>query len=69
MRKTKIRPLGDILLDLEPLMLEMADAHGLQWGDILALVKSYLDIHCPHAQEEYTDGTNPIYYYGPKHDK
>jgi hypothetical protein len=49
-----MRKVGKILLDLEPLL------------DILALVKAYLEIHRPGCIEEYTDGTNPEYYYGPK---
>lgn len=62
----KLRPLGTTLLDLEKIMLEMAVDHDLQWGDILNLVRGYLEVHCPHAQEEYTDGTKPEFYYGPK---
>jgi hypothetical protein len=60
-----MRKIGNVLLDLEPLLDEMVDA-GLQTGDILALVKAHLDIHRPDAQEEYEDGTHPEYYYGPK---
>lgn len=62
----KLRPLGQILLDMEPLILEMTEKHGLQYGDILALIILYLDVHCPQAKEEYIDGTKPIWYYGPK---
>lgn len=62
----KLRPLGTILLDLEVLLEEMTDAHELQTGDILALVKSWIDIHAPHANEEYTDGTSPTFFYGGK---
>lgn len=64
--KKKLRPLGDVLLDLEPLLLEMAVDHDLQWGDVLNIVKGYLEVHCPHAQEEYKDGGHPIFHYGPK---
>ena len=62
----KLRPLGSVLLDLEKLMLEMAVDHDLQWGDILNLVRGYLEVHCPHAREEYTAGGSPIFFYGPK---
>jgi hypothetical protein len=66
MAKNKLRPLGNVLLDLEPLLLEMAIDHDLQWGDILNLVHGYLQVHCPHAQEVYVDdGKNPEFYYGP----
>ena len=60
-----MRKIGNVLLDLEPLLDEMVDA-GLQTGDILALVKSHLDVHRPDAQEEYEDGTSPVYFYGHK---
>lgn len=60
----KLRPLGDILLDIEPLLLEMVEDHDLQWGDVLNLVRGYLEVHCPEAQEEYTDGTKPEFFYG-----
>lgn len=66
--KKQRRPLGHILLDMEKLILEMTDDHDLQWGDILNLVRGYLEVHCPNAQEEYTAGGNPEFYYGPKKD-
>lgn len=61
----KRRPSGEILLDMEPLILELVD-QGLQWGDILNIVRGYLEVHCPDAQEEYRDGTKPIFFYGPR---
>lgn len=60
-----MRKIGNVLLDLEPILDEMCD-HGLQLGDILALVKSHIEIHRPDAIEEYLDGTHPEYFYGPK---
>jgi hypothetical protein len=66
MAKKTIRPLGDVLLDMEPLLQEMTDAHGLQWGDTLQLVYNYLMVHCPEAREQYTVGGHPEFYYGPK---
>lgn len=60
------RKFGDILLDLEELLDEMVDDHDVQWGDILNLVFGHLVIHRPDAQEEYTEGGNPEFYYGPK---
>lgn len=62
----KKRTTGDILLDIEPLILELVEKQGLQTGDVLALIYGYLLIHCPGAMEEYEDGSNPIYYYGVK---
>ena len=62
----KLRPLGEVLLDLEPLLLEMVVQHDLQFGDVLNLVYGYLEVHCPGAKEEYDDdGKSPVFYYGP----
>ena len=60
-----MRRLGDITSDLEPLILEMVDDHDLQWGEVLAIIYGYLEVHCPGAREEYLDGTSPRYTYGP----
>lgn len=54
--------LGDRLLELE----EVIDENDLQWGDILNLVHGHLQVHRPDAQEEYTEGGNPVFYYGPE---
>jgi len=64
MAKKKVRPLGDITLELEPLLLEMVSSHELQHGEILNIIRGYLEIHCPDAQEQYTDGTTPVFFYG-----
>lgn len=65
MSKKKLRPLGHTLLDLEKLLLEMTVDHDLQWGDVLNIVRGYLEVHVPGAQEQYTAGGNPVFYYGP----
>jgi hypothetical protein len=65
MAKKKLRPLGHTLLDLEKLLLEMTIDHDLQWGDVLNIVRGYLEVHVPGAQEQYTAGGNPVFYYGP----
>lgn len=62
----KLRPMGKILLDLEPLILEMVEGHDLQWADVLGLVHSYLQVHCAGAQEQYEEGGHPEFKYGPK---
>ena len=67
-KKPKLRPLGDITADMEPLLLEMTEAHGLQQGEVEALVHCYLEIHCQDSKEEYLDGTHPERYYGPRRD-
>ena len=64
--KAPLRPMGDVISDLEAVVQEMVGSHDLQWGDILNLVHGYLRVHNPEAQEEYTTGGNPEFYYGPK---
>lgn len=61
--------LGHDLLELEKILDRMMDKHDLQWGDILNLVRGHLEIHRPDAQEEYLDGSHPVFYYGPKESK
>lgn len=65
MSKKRLRPLGHTLLDLEKILLEMTVDHDLQWGDVLNLVRGYLEVHVPGAQEQYTTGGSPTFYYGP----
>lgn len=62
-RKKKIRPLGQIMLDMEPYIQEMMDDHELQHGDFIYLMKGYLDVHYPDAEEEYYDGSHPTLKY------
>jgi len=65
--KSVLRPLGHILLDMEPLLLEMCTSHDLQWSDVLNLVRGYLEVHLPGSQETYdSDGKHPVFYYGPQ---
>lgn len=65
--KKKLRKLGDITSDLEPLLLEMVVEHELQMGEVLNLIRGYLEIHCPGCKEVYTkDGSNPVFFYGAK---
>lgn len=66
MKTKQLRPLGDIMLDMEPLLIEMVDGHDLQWAEVLNLVRGYLEVHLPSGQEEYTDGTRPVFFYGPE---
>lgn len=65
MKKPKLRPIGEITSDLEPLILELVEGHDLQWGEILSLMHGYLQVHCPGAREEYDEGGHPEFYYGP----
>ena len=65
MAKRKIRPYGEILLELEEKLDEMIDDHGVQAGDILNGVYGHLESHRPDCFEEYEDGGCPTFYYGP----
>lgn len=65
----KLRKMGDVMLDMEPLLLEMTEQHDLQWYEILNLIRGYLEVHCPNSRETYTDNTSPVFYYGPKKKK
>lgn len=60
-----MRPLGDVSLDLEKVLEEMVDQHDLQMGEILNLVRGWLEIHRPDSREQYLDNSSPIFYYGP----
>jgi hypothetical protein len=64
----KLRPVGDILMDLEVVLMELS-SHGLQWGDVFGLIHKYLMVHLPQDQEEYEDGSHPEFYYGPRREK
>lgn len=66
--RRKLRALGKVLLEMEPLILEAVCDHDLQWSDFLALMHAYLQVHCPDAQEKYLDGSSPKYSYGFKKD-
>jgi hypothetical protein len=65
---SKVRRLGDITQDLEPLLLEMAVDHDLQHGEILNIIRGYLEIHVPGQRECYVDGTQPVFFYGHEED-
>jgi hypothetical protein len=66
MRKAP-RRLGDILLDMEPLIQEAMDDHDLQWGDMLGLIYTYLQVHYPDHKEVYIEnGKSPVFFYGPE---
>lgn len=67
MKKKKLRPLGDVTQDLEPLLFEMSLDHQLQHGEVIALVLSWLRIHVPNQQEVYVkDSSSPVCYCGAK---
>lgn len=51
---------------MEPLLFELTDRHGLQHGDILYLLKGWLDVHASDALEVYEEGGSPVLRYGPE---
>lgn len=67
-KKKKLRPLGEILLDIEPLYLELMLGHKLQYSDLYGILNQYNKTHGLDevCLEQYTDGTTPIFYYGHK---
>jgi hypothetical protein len=68
-KSLKVRKMGDVLLDHENVLMEMAHDHGLQMGEILALTHQWVLIHYPSAVEEYEDGSSPVFFYGTKTSK
>lgn len=62
-KKKKLRPLGAISNELEPILEEMVVDHELQVHEILAIIKGYLECHYPESIEQYLDGTHPILWY------
>ena len=68
MKKRKLRPIGDVTQDLEPLYQEMAWDHKLQHHEMLGIQYAYLRSHLEDAMERYVDGTLPVYFYGHEED-
>lgn len=62
----KLRKFGNITSDLEDILEEMSFDHDMQHGEVLAQVRNWLEVHAPSQKEEYEDGTEIVYYYGPK---
>lgn len=67
--KKKLRPLGRVTLDLESVVDEMALDHELEWGEIMALVFAYMQTHLPESKEQFLDGDEVEFYYGPRRKK
>lgn len=62
----KLRPLGNITDDMEELLYELMDEHGLQFHEVIGIVYAWTQVHYPSAFEVYEDGSSPILTYGPK---
>ena len=75
-KNRKLPIAGDLLLELEPLLFKLVEdyrykkngkkgkGHGLQKGELLALIAVWVDIHYPDAIECYDEGGIPIFFYG-----
>jgi hypothetical protein len=63
-KKKKIRPLGKITAELEPLYFEMLLDHGLQRHEVIGLFLQWAETHML-GLETYGDGSHPV-FYGPK---
>ena len=68
MSKKKLRPIGKILLDIEPLYRELMIDHELQRSDLVGLIKQYDESHGIEELviETYLDGSKAITYHGHK---
>lgn len=66
-KKKKLRPLGEITADLEPLYFEMLLDHGLQRHEVIGLFLQWAETHMI-GLETYEDGSHPV-FYGPKTEK
>lgn len=62
-KKTVLRPLGNITDDIEPLLSEMVEKHGMQVHEIIGIIYMYLVLHCPESVEEFEDGSMPVLKY------
>lgn len=59
-----LRPAGEVLLEMEPLLFELVQDHEIQKGELLALISRWVDIHYPSAIEVYEDDSVPVEFYG-----
>lgn len=55
--------LGQLTDKMEPILQAMVDDQGMQMGEILNIIRGYLEIHRPECVELYDDGTRPIFMY------
>lgn len=62
-KKKKIRKLGDITADLEPLYFELLLDHDMQRHEVIGLFLQWAETH-GLGKETYLDGSHPI-FYGP----
>lgn len=67
-RTKKLRPLGHVLLDMEPLYRELMLGHQLQRSDVIGLMLQYDETHglTQSVLETFMDGTKAVTYHGHK---
>ena len=59
----KIRPIGEIMFDVEDILDEMCVSHQMQWHEVLGLIYASLQLHYKESQEEFLDGSKPVFKY------
>lgn len=69
MKKKKLRPVGEIMFDVEDVLNELCVDHDMQWHEVLGLVHASLRVHFPESRETYMDDTHPEFWYGQKQKK
>ena len=67
-KKKKLRRVGDIMLDMEPLLFELHVDHDMQYHEVLYLIYGWQRVHVKQQVETYLDGSHPV-FYGPKLEK
>ena len=50
-----MRPYGEIMCEMEPLLEEMCDDHEMQLHEVLGSVEAWVKFHRPDAIEELED--------------
>jgi hypothetical protein len=61
-KKPKIRPLGVITSEMEPLLFEMTGPHQMQIHEIIGGILAWAEVHSPGSIEGYLDGSRPVLY-------
>lgn len=51
----KLRPVGKITEDMEPLLFELVEDHELQRHEVLGLINAWIETHYPGALEEFEE--------------
>lgn len=57
MPKKNIRPVGDIMLDMEKLLFEFHIDHDMQHQEVLGLIHWWQRSHVPEQEPKYVDPT------------